>query len=1193
MIASARDAVTAYFFVGISMPQISLGSILFELSVVDRSRGVQQIKDLQRQIEITEATFTKFGLRVEQVGYEMQKFAKDLVLQWSLAAGVVVAVFENVAIQFDAKMREVQRTSQLSRAEIDQLGQSFVEMSKSLPTKDAAMRLAEIAVVAGQVGLKSKADIERFSFAVNKLSTVFEDLDPKETAERMAQIAFAFGLPIDKTEQFGSVISEIANASVATAGQLVVFTQAVAGAGKSVGIALPDLVALGGEIINLGVPANVAGTALANFFTRLATEPEVLARRVGISTTEFKNRIRDDAIGAVMDWLRALQKLDQFSAATAIEELGIRGYKATNVLQKLRQEGIEPLTKMMHTANQEWAEGTSLGRQFDVIASSVQSDMNRMTNEARALAITVGTNVFPVVRAVFDGVKNLVQAFASMPAPIQSAILLFGALVAAAGPLSLMFANSIVLIGKFIVAIQSAVEAMALMRSASLFSGEFGGLAGIKTFIGLIGPANAILISVAVALAGAAAAMALFSSKADDTAKKTLEMNNEIREHIKSRVRESEAVIAAANTIERLAAVKDRTTEQQTELNGAITQYNQLLPGTIIDTNNLAGSLDAVRSHASDAQDRITGLNNALIELSKSEKMIALGALYKELPVTRQSLADMITENWATLATALIKNEDIRKALGNIDEKLVTSGGLIRSQWLMVAGAIQDMPLERVEAFRATMSETADELYKAGKIDELIKANEIVAQLDKVIQKAQEYAQLQDELNQPAFVGPPVPRRLPSTKAPEIDLEKQITGQLAVLQLREEQFNIGMRQAEKEGSLLEYLKEQQGTIDDITSKREALLQQIDKEAQKIRGVTDLTHINWSMVDPNDVKEIVKLIGYYKQISTILDSIKSPPKEAGKSFPWLAAATDILRFKQNEYEVDLKAATLAGQKDQFLAQNETRLKSILVLHDEIVNNLNEEIGLLTGGETAETLTIDKLREFAQVLTSEDFKRLMELLSDLKNLGRGEKNIQANTAWQDLGKTFQDAANWSKVAADTIQNAWSRTADALAESIINMKLTFDGVFKSILQNFLAMIIKMGSAKLILSLIPGLGAAAAAVGDFSSSPQDGFRRYNDFMVRRDGAITSFSPDDTVIGFKNIEGLLSTILPSLVSPQFATVPNYNITVPSPNVHVDNKPPEVSLYIRSDLDAIRFLEENEPRYQHKKDYRRLVQSPR
>jgi TP901 family phage tail tape measure protein len=442
------------------MPNVNLGSILFEVAIVDRNRGASQLKDLERQAERTADAFTRAGIGIQRFGINMQMVAKDLVLQWSLAFGVIGYQIEKTAIEFDAKMTEVRRTSELSRGEIDALGKSFLQLSANMPTKNAAATLADIAAVAGQVGLKGKQEIETFTLAVNKLSTVFEALDPKDTAERMAQIVFAFGQPIEKVERMGSVISAVANASVATASQLIVFTQAVAGTAKSLGLSFDQIVALGGVLVNLGVPAAQAGTAFTNFFVKAQTEATQFADVMGISTAEFRRNVETDAAGALLTWLNALGKMSNSDAIAAIQDLGIRGAKAENAITKLRQEGIEPFIKMMALAGREMATGASLTEQWAVKQQSMQSAMNVMTNSANALFIELGTNLFPVVKALFDAMTAGASVIESLPGPLKNFGLSLILVTAAAGPLALVFGNSLSLVGKLVTAIRSASDAV-------------------------------------------------------------------------------------------------------------------------------------------------------------------------------------------------------------------------------------------------------------------------------------------------------------------------------------------------------------------------------------------------------------------------------------------------------------------------------------------------------------------------------------------------------------------------------------------------------------------------------------------------------------------------------------------------------------------------------------------------------------
>src|SRR3990170_5249712 len=163
------------------------GRILFELSIVGR-------QNVEREIGRAETSLNRFAA-------SLQGFAMDMTLRFSLMSGVLVGFATRAAVQFDKAMTDTRRTSGLTRAEIDSLSESFLNLAKSMPMANAAQQLAEIAAVAGKLGFQSKDEIEAFTLGIAKLTAIFDNLDPEETATKMAQIANAFGIPIADIER--------------------------------------------------------------------------------------------------------------------------------------------------------------------------------------------------------------------------------------------------------------------------------------------------------------------------------------------------------------------------------------------------------------------------------------------------------------------------------------------------------------------------------------------------------------------------------------------------------------------------------------------------------------------------------------------------------------------------------------------------------------------------------------------------------------------------------------------------------------------------------------------------------------------------------------------------------------------------------------------------------------------------------
>lgn len=320
-----------------------------------------------------------------------------------VAVGITKATAE--AIKFEKAMVSVQKTTGATDSELGILSDSILSLSKRLGTsKD---ELAAIAEVAGQLGIQGASNISAFTETVAKLSRVTE-LSAQEAGELVARIANIFDIAIEDSSRIGSVLNELSNTTTATAGKIASAITRVGSAGSSIGLTVDQVAGLSATLIDSGVVAERAGTALRNVFIRLQTQSEKLADTIGISKEEFDSLVSQDALGAINRYLDALRGLPPAVAAIQIKEaFGDENFLA---VQTLTQQ-TDMLSKSLETSSNAFNENSSLNDEFGRTLESVSAKWQIFTNRINVATTAFGERFLPVLDRGLDSLIDFSEKF--------------------------------------------------------------------------------------------------------------------------------------------------------------------------------------------------------------------------------------------------------------------------------------------------------------------------------------------------------------------------------------------------------------------------------------------------------------------------------------------------------------------------------------------------------------------------------------------------------------------------------------------------------------------------------------------------------------------------------------------------------------------------------------------------------------
>lgn len=412
----------------IDVNKMSLIDLRREMNRVRRLRDLaaphteQWRKHDERLKEVT-ARYQELDGRARTTGSSLQRMAS----RFNHYIGVLTAGFAtmiaavagirktiNDFAEFDDKMADVMKTTNLTKEEVKQLNEEL----QKIDTRTSQIDLLGLSRVAGKLGIQGKEDILGFVRASDQIGVALsEDLggDVEAAITSVGKLVDIFKIaedvPLEEALlKVGSAINELGMASTANEGYIVEFTRRMAGVGPLANVSINDLMGMAATLDSLGQTSEVSTTALSKLFLEMAKNSDVFAKYAAMDASGFRELLNSDANEA---FLRVLDGVKNNSdgltnLADTLGDLGQDGGRVIGVLGSLANN-TEKLRQQQELSNQAFEKGTSLTEEFGIKNETAQAKLEKARKGLQNMVVELGEKLMPVMTVSTNGFTYFVR----------------------------------------------------------------------------------------------------------------------------------------------------------------------------------------------------------------------------------------------------------------------------------------------------------------------------------------------------------------------------------------------------------------------------------------------------------------------------------------------------------------------------------------------------------------------------------------------------------------------------------------------------------------------------------------------------------------------------------------------------------------------------------------------------------------
>jgi len=389
--------------------------------------GSAHRQKLQVEFDAVSHRLKELTVKSKDAGFSFGRLADGFNKYFAIAtagmaamAGFAFSIKNLITAQgeLDDSLANIRKTTQMTGEEVQELNKQLGKID----TRTSRQELREMAVVAGQIGIK-KNEVLDFVDSVDKLNVALGD-EIQGGAEEVAKTMGTLRNVLtdmkskdiaDDMLRIGNAINELGAAGFATAPVIADFSNRIGGIGIPLGLTSDQVLGLSATLQELNVSTERGGTAVTKILQKMTTNTADFAKVAGMPVKEFTDLVNRDLFGAFTKVMEGSKQGGQSATLLAgiIKELEVSGAGASEVFAKL-SNNTGMLREKVDLAGASLQNTDSIMNEFNIKNATLGAVLAKLSKEFYSLITMPGitgffkNQVYHVVELV-NWFKNLPQ----------------------------------------------------------------------------------------------------------------------------------------------------------------------------------------------------------------------------------------------------------------------------------------------------------------------------------------------------------------------------------------------------------------------------------------------------------------------------------------------------------------------------------------------------------------------------------------------------------------------------------------------------------------------------------------------------------------------------------------------------------------------------------------------------------------
>lgn len=331
---------------------------------------------------------------------------------FGLTRGVGAVIGQSVGMEHSmADIRAVLGTSPEQSQELRKALFGVARKIAGTTTDEAASMAAEL--VRADNTMTNPQDIAKATEFMALMKNALPTLDPHDMVRKSLKISHAYQMAPEHMLGMGSAIVAMDQSSVGSAQDILDFTSRLGGSAKTLGVTLPEVVALAATAKDVGINNETGASSIAQVWQRMGANSDLFGEKLGIGGDAFRRMFNRSPVQALSAYLQKGAALtDNTARMEYFAGSGFKGYRVSDTVGKLTTGIQTSYAKNLALAESEMNNPTVLLKRQAIMGDTVQSRMVQVQNAFQEIAVEIGDSLLPILKDFAEGVLIATQSLA-------------------------------------------------------------------------------------------------------------------------------------------------------------------------------------------------------------------------------------------------------------------------------------------------------------------------------------------------------------------------------------------------------------------------------------------------------------------------------------------------------------------------------------------------------------------------------------------------------------------------------------------------------------------------------------------------------------------------------------------------------------------------------------------------------------